>query len=141
MFGSSDENKDKSGNLISILSNRQVDGFIIAAAENTEEQLRALEKQNIPYVLIDRYFTDIPSNTVQTDNYKAAFEAVNHLVVSGYKRIAMVSYDTNLQHMQDRRKGYADALKQHKIRASSALNGRIRFDSIDEDISKLGYSR
>lgn len=137
LFGSSDENKDKSGNLINILSNRQVDGFIIAAAENTEAQLQSLEKQNIPFVLIDRYFSGITANSIQTDNYQAAFEAVTHLIDAGYKRIAMASYDTGLQHMEDRRRGYTDALKKRKIKNNAALLGRIRFEEIDKDIEQF----
>lgn len=137
LFGSSDENKNKSANLINILSNRQVDGFIIAAAENTEEQLQSLEKQNIPFVLIDRYFNGITANSIQTDNYQAAFEAITHLIETGYRKIAMASYDTGLQHMEDRRRGYSDALKKKRIKANPALSGRIRFDEIEEDMEQF----
>ncbi len=38
IFGSSDENAQKSWKLINALVDRQVDGFIIAPAENTESQ-------------------------------------------------------------------------------------------------------
>lgn len=137
LFGSSDEKKEKSLNLINILSNRQVDGFIIAAAEHTEDQLQMLKKQHIPYVLIDRYFTGLDADAVRIDNYQAAFDAVTHLAKMGYKKIAMASYNTSLQHMQDRRKGYADSLKKNKLSLQPQLSGMIGFDSIETDMEKF----
>ena len=56
IFGSSDENASKSRDLIQFLTNRQVDGFIIAPAEDSEKDIKLLKKQNIPFVLIDRFF-------------------------------------------------------------------------------------
>src|SRR5690606_5499858 len=75
IFGSSDENAEKSKDLIDVLVKRQVDGFIIAPTENSETQIEYLIKANIPFVLIDRYFPGIESNYVVTDNHQAAYDA------------------------------------------------------------------
>lgn len=137
LFGSCDEKQEKSGDLINILSNRQVDGFIIAAAEHTESQLEKLSAQNIPFVLIDRYFNSLDVHSVRIDNYRAAFEAVGHLIHHGYKRIAMAVYDTGLQHMMDRKRGWLDALKKNNLKKDPALLGAIGFDSTEKDMEKF----
>ena len=62
IFGSSDENAQKSWKLINALVDRQVDGFIIAPAENTESNLTYLKDHDIPFVLIDRYFPGLETN-------------------------------------------------------------------------------
>jgi len=114
IFGSSDENKEKSLDLINVLIKRQVDGFIIAPAEGTEAQMEYLKKSNIPFVLIDRYFPQIENNYVVTNNFDAAYEATLHLLLQGYQKIGMVAYESKLIHMQERIRGYQSALKDHQ---------------------------
>jgi len=115
VFGSNDENAEKSQAILDALVNRQVDDLIIAPAEFTEPQLKALQEKHVPFVLIDRYFKDIQANCVRIDNYRAAYNAVEHLIKAGSRRIAMLAYDTGMQHIADRIEGYKDALKDNGI--------------------------
>jgi len=112
IFGSSDENAEKSQDLINVLVKRQVDGFIIAPTEGSEPQIDALMRANIPFVLIDRYFPSFHTNYVVTDNFQAAYRATSHLIDSGYKRIGMVAYKSGLIHMKERVKGYRNAIQE-----------------------------
>lgn len=114
LFGSSDENPEKLQKLIDTLLNRQVDGLLIAAPEGAELQLATLE-QRIPFILIDRYFPELKTTYVALDNYKSVFTGVQHLVDSGYRRIGMISFDTTLFHMNERKRGYRAALKANGI--------------------------
>ena len=115
IFGSSDENAQKSWKLINALVDRQVDGFIIAPAENTESNLTYLKDHDIPFVLIDRYFPGLETNWVAIDNYKAAYTAVQHMIDSGNKRPGMVTFNTTLYNLNERKRGYLDALKDNNI--------------------------
>lgn len=115
IFGSSDEDALKSMRLIDTFLNRQVDGLIIAPVENAEEQINQLLQETIPFVLIDRYFPEIKTNYVTLDNFKASQEAVDHLVQSGYKRIAFITYQSNLFNLMERRRGYLAAVKANNI--------------------------
>lgn len=115
IFGSSDEIADRSCKLINVLLNRQVDGFIIASAENAESQLLYLKELEIPFVLIDRYFPEINVSHVAIDNYKAAYAAVKHLVEHGNKKIGMVTYTSSLFNLQERKRGYLSALQDHHL--------------------------
>ncbi|GAB4046418.1 LacI family DNA-binding transcriptional regulator [Spirosoma litoris] len=115
IIGSSDENAEKSRDLLDVLINRQVDGFIIVSSEDSAEQIRYLQAKNIPFVLLDRYFPNIQTDFVSTDHYKAAYSASAHLVKSGYKRIGMIAYDSQLFHMQERIRGYVEALTDNGV--------------------------
>jgi LacI family transcriptional regulator len=115
IFGSSDENAQKSWKLINALVDRQVDGFIIAPAENTEPNLTYLKEHDIPFVLIDRYFPGLETNWVVIDNYKAAYTAVRHLISGGNKRPGMITYHSTLDNLNERKRGYLDALIENKI--------------------------
>jgi LacI family transcriptional regulator len=115
IFGSSDENAQKSGKLIDTLVNRQVDGLIIAPSADSESQIIDLQQHEIPFVLIDRYFPAIRTSYVALDNYTAACTATKYMIDQGRKRIGMISYDTELFHLQERNRGYLSALKNARL--------------------------
>jgi LacI family transcriptional regulator len=132
IFGSSDEDFSKSASLIDILLNRQVDGFIIVPAEGTEIQIKALNEKGIPLVLTDRYFPDLPTNYVVLDNYDATFDAVLHLVGNGFKRIGMVAYRSDLIHMQERIRGYSEAILGNKPAGSLHIEV-VNYENINSE--------
>jgi len=135
LFASADESPKKSQNLINMLTERQVDGFIIAPAENSQNQIEALLKNNIPLVLIDRYFKGLETNYVVTNNYESAYNAVSHLIKVGYKHIGMIAYKTDLVHMLERKRGYIEALKDHKLlKAKTPLIKTVDFDFTQDDV-------
>lgn len=135
IFGSSDESFEKSADLVDVFLNRQVDAFIIAPAAKTEKQIRRLKSLKVPFVLIDRYFPEIKADTVMTNNFDAAFQAVEHLAGTGRKRIAMVSYDLELAHLQERENGYAEALKTNKISPKEGWLLQVSFQNMAEEVA------
>lgn len=134
IFGSSDESAEKSRLLIDVLLNRQVDAFIIAPSEHTEKQIKNLQKRNVPVVLIDRYFPNIETDFVRTNNFQAAYQAVNHLIRNGRDKIGMMAYDTGLLHMQERINGYKEALKDNGIRFKNAWLKKASYQDIVRDV-------
>lgn len=135
IFGSSDESEVKSQTLIDVFLNRQVDAFIIAPVENTENQIRALQKKNIPVVLIDRYFQSFEADCVYINNFQAAYQAVEHLIKNGRRKIAMIAYDTSLPHMQERINGYKAALKANGINFKKEWLNRVSYQHIAKDVA------
>lgn len=133
IFGSSDENVDKSRDLINVLLNRQVDGLIITPTEGSEEQINQLKAQKVPFVLIDRFFPDIEASHIAVNNYEAAYNAVSHLVKMGRKRIGMVAYKTTLHHISERKRGYKEALQAHHMTGNTLLKS-ARYSHLKEDI-------
>jgi LacI family transcriptional regulator len=136
IFGSSDENAEKSQDLINVLLNRQVDAFIIAPAANTEKQIKDLKKKNVPLVLIDRYFKDVDADMVHTNNFQASYKAVEHLIKNGRRKIGMVAYDTDLPHMQERINGYKEALRTHGIRFKKTWLQKSSFEMLETQVPK-----
>lgn len=132
VFGSSDENAEKSAKLIEVFVNRQMDALIIAPAANTEEQLEMLGKKGIPFVLVDRCPASLKADAVEIDNETAAAEATQYLINNGAKKIAMIAYDNPLPHMQSRIGGY-----EKKITSAGDGIARlktIRFEHVEEDL-------
>jgi len=78
--------------------------------------------------LIDRYFPGIESNQVVIDNYKAAYTAVQHMIDGGNKRVGMVTFNTTLYNLDERKRGYLDALKDNNINFEKDWCREISFD-------------
>ena len=135
IFGSSDEDAEKSQGLIDVFLNRQVDAFIIAPTEHTETQIKKLNK-NIPVVLIDRYFSSVEIDSVHIDNFQAAYKAVSHLIKSGRKKIAMMTYNAGLEHFAERENGYKAALKANDIRYRTEWLKKVSFGNIEQDVER-----
>ncbi len=111
MFCSSDEKAENARQQIEMLQQGQVDGFIISPPAGSEDQIKMLQKNKTPYVLVDRYFPDIESNYVVVDNFQASYDSTLHLIQNGCKRIACISFNAGVINMDSRLDGYKSALR------------------------------
>jgi LacI family transcriptional regulator len=134
IFGSSDENSAKFSELVNVLVSRQVDGLILVPVENSEAQIKQLLQRKIPFVLIDRYFPGVEANLIAIDNFKAAYEAVKYLTRSDHRRIGFINYRSSLFHLQERNRGYVQALKDSKSKTSNEYLKSIREKHLKEDL-------
>lgn len=130
IIGSSDENPVKSQRLIETFLNRQVDGFIITPVAGSEQQIVRLLSDTVPVILLDRYFPDLPVSTITIDNYEVSYKATRHLIDTGCRSLAILTYNTPLLHLHDRVKGFADALEHSGL--NDNLAGRIGVVETDE---------
>ncbi|HEV7622421.1 MAG TPA: substrate-binding domain-containing protein, partial [Flavisolibacter sp.] len=108
---------------------------IIAPAAKTEAQIKRIKDMHVPFVLIDRYFPNIKTDTVHINNYKAAFQAVEHLIKVGRRKIAMVSYDLNLVHIQERKNGYIEGMKANKLPVKNEWFIKASYQNVSEDVA------
>lgn len=136
IFGSSDENNNKFTKVLDFLSTRQVDGFIVASPEESRETVLGLKESNVPLVLIDRYFSDIVVNTVMVDNFKASYEAINHLLEKGHERIGAIVYESTLLHYRDRCNGYLEAMKKTGIVDNTQFLAKVNHQSLHVEIQE-----
>lgn len=135
IVSNSHEDCKKFNELIGVFADRQVDGLILIAVEKSEPQVKYLIKNEIPFVLVDRYFPDIETNHIVLNNYKASYNCVDYLSKHGYKRIGFLNYKTSLFHLLERNRGYAAALKENNLPEDSLWKKDIRETNLMEDIS------
>jgi LacI family transcriptional regulator len=112
MICSTDEDVEREIRLIRMLKDRQADGLIISTSQKNSKEFKLLLEERYPFVLIDRMMPDIKTNSVIVDNFKGAYEAVNHLLKQGYKNIAAFSVTpVYVSTINDRIEGYLRAIK------------------------------
>src|SRR5882724_2534752 len=93
------------------LLGRQVDGLILASAQppSSMEVFKRIEARNVPYVLIDRRFTDAVAPYVGADDEAIGRLATSHLIERGCRHIAHIA-GPPLTPGKGRLQGYRNAL-------------------------------
>lgn len=134
IFGSTNEEAEKFTELTNVLINRQVDGLILVPGEHSQEQILLLQRSGVPFVLIDRYFPEIDTNYIALDNYKAAYDATSYLARTRHKKISFINLETSLFHLQERNRGYLDALKDNHLEQRPEWLRQVRGKHLDEDM-------
>jgi len=127
----SNESLTKEKKSIDLLANGSVDGFLIAASEETQinaefDHFVNLKNNNIPLVLFDRIVENINCDKVIIDDFEAAYFATNKLIERGCKNIAFLSTIEELNVGKLRKLGFKKA-----HRASSLSNGNTLVFKID----------
>lgn len=96
---------------VNVLMRHRVDGFIIAPSDSHSVELQALIRRlPVPVVALDRPLSDSAIPAVVTDNYAGAKVATQHLVEHGYKRILCLTGESGLFTIQERMRGYREAM-------------------------------
>lgn len=101
--------------LLNMLYQRQVDGYIITPVEGMETNLISLKEQQKPIILIDRFFHGLELSYVLVDDHKGINDGMNHLIEKGYRNIAFVTTDLGQEHMNYREKAFKEFLIKHDI--------------------------
>ncbi|MEA3446122.1 MAG: LacI family DNA-binding transcriptional regulator, partial [Bacteroidota bacterium] len=117
MICQSNESYEREIETVQALSASRVDGLLISVSKNTYEfdHLKDLENVGIPVVFFDRVCQEIDTHKVVIDDFNGAFQAVEHLISIGRKRIAHLSGPQNLLIGKKRLEGYLHALKKHDL--------------------------
>jgi LacI family transcriptional regulator len=96
---------------INVFQSHRVDGLIVVPPRiQTPAFLAAVKGLRIPVVAMDRPLL-ARNSSVTCDNYEAAFAATNHLIEHGRKRILCFGGDADLWTIQERQRGYKDAIR------------------------------
>jgi DNA-binding LacI/PurR family transcriptional regulator len=106
---------------IDILRSEAVDGFIAAPTHGKDQYVEALINDGHIVVCIDRGLTNLSADLVKSDNEVGAFNAVEHLIKLGHRRIAHISGDLAIPTTQERINGYKRAMQKHNLPVEESL--------------------
>lgn len=109
----SDENPAKEQSYLELMADEQASGVILSPTMEGLQRLRP-EAWPFPLVLVDRALEGSRVDRVVLDNHAAARRATEHLLQSGYRRIALLA-GTHSTTGQQRHAGYAEALAAHGL--------------------------
>lgn len=133
VYCATENDGEKGQELIKMLSQRQVDGYIITPTKGMEESISKLVIQNKPVVLMDSYFPEIKVPHVSVDNFNGVVEGMNHLVERGYKNIGFVTVDLDLVQIKQREEAYRHCLSEKGLAVADDKVLRINYNYDHED--------
>lgn len=108
-----DDRVDRERQVLSLLRSRRVDGLLLVVAPNVGDSshIDAVIDDGIPIVCLDRIPNYAKSlDSVSVDNVKGAQMCVQHLIMRGHTRIAMITGSLALRNARERLTGYEHAL-------------------------------
>lgn len=100
--------------IVPIFSSWNVDGVLILGA--VPEEVPELEsRMKVPTVYLDTYAKDQGIANVGIDDYKGGYLAARYLLSKGHRKIALASPNISPGVMEERYRGFCDALKERDI--------------------------
>lgn len=138
IYSSTDNDTQRTKELIQMFRERHVDGYIISPPEGIEEDIASLVNSGVPVVFFDRYLPGIEVDTVIIDNFESTYNAVSYLIKTGHQNIGFITLDSLQTQMQDRLRGYEKALEEHGLTPHiKEINYNINPDNIIRHITSF----
>ena len=108
---------------VDLLINKRVDGILISLSNesNNDSHIQDILNRKIPLVMFDKIAKLAKCSKVVIDDQKAGFDATQHLIDNGCKKIAHIRGPLNPQNSIDRYLGYKKALESNGITFDSKL--------------------
>ncbi len=126
-----------------LLANGSTDGFIISVAKETQQKgdyhhLQEVIEQGMPLVMFDRVIDGINCDKVIIDDVIGAKKAVQHLINTQCKNIALISTVDYVSVGKLRTQGYLEALGENEIEIQEDLILKVEdFDNSELEIKKF----
>ena len=126
------------------MKTRWIDGFGVCSNTGKAGHIRALRAEGFPLVLVNRFEErDIDVlDTVSVDNFRAAYDAVQYLMRTGHRRIALACGREELYFYRERYRGYCQALSDAGFHFEEALvmretGGADGFYRLTQEVMRL----
>ncbi|HTW01674.1 MAG TPA: LacI family DNA-binding transcriptional regulator [Streptosporangiaceae bacterium] len=101
---------------IELLASGAIDGMLYLGSFRSNERLATAIADGLAVVVVDEPIAGLPPvHTVVMDDYAGGYQATSYLVALGHRRIAFVSGPAELGSVQERYRGYTDALRKAGI--------------------------
>jgi LacI family transcriptional regulator len=132
LISQSEESASLEAENIQALFNSRVDGFLVSLSSETKDldHFQFVFRKDIPILFFDRVFCQNNCICVVIDNFKAGYDATQHLIAQGCRKIACVTGSLSRNVYNDRFRGFKQALSDNSV-------------PYDEDlliVSDLGYN-
>ncbi|MGG3836711.1 LacI family DNA-binding transcriptional regulator [Paenibacillus thiaminolyticus] len=135
MFGNSDESFSKEKDYVEMILSMRVDGVLFApSGDQSKEHLEWLQRQNVPFVLLDREVPGIDCDAVLGDSRDGAKRMVAEMIRYGHRRIALVNGAQDVSTARERQAGYIEALQEAGIEFDETLVMQTSY-SREQDLS------
>lgn len=117
IIAESGESADKERENLQMMQRFMVDGIIVSLCsyKQNNDVYEHLRQAEVPVVFYDRIPHGFDASQVIVDDYMKSFFLVEHLIVSGRKRILLLKGPDEVYNSHERARGYTDALQKYNM--------------------------
>lgn len=116
------DNGKRTEEYVRVMIERQTDGIIVCSLPPEKSLIKKIIGVNIPVVLISTVYNGYSIPYIKVDDYKASYAAVEYLIKSGHKKIAMIGGpEKDPIAGFPRLKGFINALKDNNLEVRENL--------------------
>jgi LacI family transcriptional regulator len=108
--GSCDEDPERERELIGSFRERRVDGIVVVPASHDHTYLYEERRAGTALVFVDRPASHLDADSVVSDNFGGATQAVSHLLEPGHRRIGFLGDLLSISTAKERLRGYTHTL-------------------------------
>lgn len=137
MIGSSESDIDREDEILRLFKAKVVDGIIIAPTKRSKIEIQRLIDESYPLVTIDRYFPELNASYIIINNRDSSYMLTKHLINKGCKKIAILTTNSYLTTMNQRREGFEDAIRELKLKIDPNLYGEVNYVDYERNIYKV----
>lgn len=121
MMYTTHEKKSRETQFVDTLFGGLSEGLLLVLPFAPESYLQQLRSRKFPYVVIDHQGFDDFSPTVVSMNWQGAYDATQHLVELGHRRIGFIAGASHTSSAVERYNGYLAVLRESGIEFDPAL--------------------
>lgn len=120
-FYDTQNNAKKEEKVLQMISRQQLMGLIIAPSVDyslnieSRKMIAAIDRLNVPVVIVDRDFENIRWDGVFFENYQSAYAATTELIKAGNRRLGVITGGKGLKISRDRYHGFEQAVADHGL--------------------------
>lgn len=132
------EDEEAEYNAITTACAKQVDGILLCPTQHSTKNIEFLNRLDIPYILIGRYFSDFDTDYVCADDFKGGYLAGKYLIEKGFRKPLYIGAYQYIESSKNRFSGLQDAFKKINLDISkNFIQTSPKPDNIKDIIEKL----
>jgi LacI family transcriptional regulator len=139
------DSAEREMDILNELSLGNMDGLLVCVSSDSgqNDHFEQIIADGIPIVFFDRVAHDIKASKIMQDDYHGAYQAVEHLIQQGYKKIAHIAGPGGLLFTERRMEGFLAAMKAHQlpVRKEWIIHSGFSRDFGEKDALQLLQSR
>lgn len=119
----SNESYEREKSDLKALFNSRVDGLLISVSRETQnfDHFKSVFERGMPMVFFDRAVDELDTSKIIVDDSEGAYQATQHLIEQGCKKIAHIAGPDNLIISKKRTDGYIKALGDHNMMVDNKM--------------------
>jgi len=118
---STDNDPEKEEEFYQLFMKKRVDGIIMVSRDKQNVVVKKIISEKVPLVMIAREFNTAPVTSIMVDDYLGGYQAGQHLLQLGHKRIAVIAEHLSELGSKERLRGCSDAMLEAGIEIDAIL--------------------